>query len=160
MPHDFRNLLPRFLRMFNQRKPNIVCHVQRIEQRTHLKQESETSPHFNHRSLRQRVDPLPIKPNLTPIRPQQADDVLQQNALTSPASADDDKALPLLNLQRQTLQHDQLAEALGDMFEFDEGHENRVPDIDIRGSTKEGAEAHKSRHTNRARARRRRNSTQ
>src|SRR5207237_631536 len=69
------------------------------------------------------IDALAVEPDFATVGPEQADDVLQQDAFAGAAGADDDQAFAGLNGKGHVVQHDVPAEGFIDVFEMDEGHE-------------------------------------
>ena len=101
--------------MLDQRKRHVVQHIQRIEQRTHLKQKPKVLSHLHQLLFGQIVDPLAFEPDLAGVGLKQAHDVLEQNALSRAAGADDDNALARLDAERDIVENNEPAEAFGDV---------------------------------------------
>ncbi len=90
----FRDVAP-----LAQGEGDILAHAQGIEERTVLEQHAGLLAQGHHRLLIHLGEVAVAEPDLAGIGPHQAEDVLEQHALTAAASPDDDHVLALANLE-------------------------------------------------------------
>ena len=70
-----------------------------------MKQHAELPPHFEQLPLVHARDAFPFDQHVAFIRPQQSDQVFQQNALAAAAPADDDHRFAFFHAQVHAIQH-------------------------------------------------------
>ena len=97
----------------------VVRHRQRIEQGRELKDVTDALAQRRERIAIERADGLAVNNDVARIRVQQADDVLERDALAGPGVADDHHRFGVPDFQRQALQHRFAIESLVQVLEFD-----------------------------------------
>ena len=105
--------------MLTQRKGHVFAGTHRIEEGSHLEQETESLPHGAKLPLLQLVDPLPGDLDFTFIRVNQTQHVFQQHAFTRSRFADDHGGPSAFQGKVHTVQNGQTSEALVDVAELD-----------------------------------------
>ena len=104
---------------------HILRNVERIEERGALEEHSEHAPHAQHLAFVEMRDVLPVDEHGPRIGRQQADQVLEQDALSATAAANDDDGLTGFNPQIHTAQNLLCTEAFLHLTGFD--HEPNSP---------------------------------
>ena len=89
--------------MFPQRESNVLPDGHRIEERSLLKQESDLRADVIHLVFTQAVYSLPIEGDAPSIRLEQADDVLEHDALAAATGSKDHRGLSRRNVDRDIL---------------------------------------------------------
>src|SRR6266851_4541971 len=108
-----------------QRERDIFLHRQRIEERRALEEHPEFLSDLKELALVHPAQILPIDQNLTPVRRQQADEALEQNALAAAAAADDHDGLAGFDAQAHPVEHPLRAEAFVQLADLDHDSSTR-----------------------------------
>src|SRR4051812_31927266 len=112
-----------------QHKTDIFFNGHRIEQGRALKKHSKLASHGDQFAFVHVNDAFIVDQHVPGIGRHQADDLLEQNAFTTAAAADDDDGFAFLDLERDAIENFLRAEALAEVARFDHGASQRPTDM-------------------------------
>lgn len=99
------DLLLRVVRMDNEGKTHVLSHVHRVEQGRVLKADPEVFPDIVELDLIHFDYIFIVDDDAAGIRPDETEDVLQENAFPRPARADNDRCFSLGNIQVEAVEN-------------------------------------------------------
>ena len=118
--------------MATHREGDVLTHGDRVEQRRVLEEKTDLAPHAGEFRSCLRADLLTLDEDAPGVRPHQADDVPQRDALAGATSPRITKACAFRDLERHVLQHAPVAERLGDVIQPYRGFIGRMGRGEIR----------------------------
>src|ERR1017187_7625136 len=121
LSHPIGDLLFRLLRVPREGKRDVLAHAHRVEERAFLKRHAELASQDVALARRHRPEVLAVDLDRARIGLQEANDVLQENALADPRLSDEGERLAFLDLEIQTYEDLLFAEALRHALEPDRG---------------------------------------
>src|SRR5688500_5086125 len=105
--------------MSPRRDGDVLVNLHRVEERASLKPPTETASEYVMIQRLRAGEVRVVDYDMSAIRLQQSDDVLQRHALSGPRSADDDQRFTGLDIDGEIAQHDLSVEGLVEMLERD-----------------------------------------